>query len=92
MNQRLFASTANLAFTLAFVSLAPAPVAGQARPAAPKHWTAPRTPDGHPPSVVRRDDSDVGAAGQAGLGGAGGGGPLVLVFALLGSYDREKIT
>jgi hypothetical protein len=48
MKHRFLASTAALAFTLAVVSLAPAPVAGQSRLAPPKKWTPPRTPDGQP--------------------------------------------
>jgi hypothetical protein len=39
---------AALALTLVVAWLAPAPVAGQSRPAAPKKWTPPRTPDGQP--------------------------------------------
>ena len=48
MKHRFSASTAALAFTLAVVSLAPAPSAGQSRLASPKKWTPPRTPDGQP--------------------------------------------
>jgi hypothetical protein len=45
---RSLASTAGLALTLAVVSLAPIPVAGQSRPAPTKKWGQPRTPDGQP--------------------------------------------
>src|SRR5713101_8402920 len=48
MKHRFLTSTAALAFTLAIVSLVPAPAAGQSRPAPPKKWTPPRTPDGQP--------------------------------------------
>ena len=49
MKHRFLASTAALAFTLAIVSLVPAPAAGQqSRHAPPKKWTPPRTPDGQP--------------------------------------------
>lgn len=44
MNYRLLALAAALALTLAVVS----PLAGQSRPAPPKKWTQPRTPDGQP--------------------------------------------
>src|SRR5260370_42685975 len=47
MKHRFLTSICALAFTLAAVSLAPAPVAGQSRPA-PKKWTQPRTPDRQP--------------------------------------------
>src|SRR5258708_12340956 len=43
MKHRFLHSTAVLAFALAAVSLA-----GQSRPASPKKWTQPRTPDGQP--------------------------------------------
>ena len=45
MSNRFFDS---VAFTLAVVLLAPAPVPGQARLAEAKKWTAPRTLDGQP--------------------------------------------
>src|SRR4030088_2396561 len=44
MKHRFLCSMAALASTLALVSLAP----GQSRPAPPKKWTPPRTPDGQP--------------------------------------------
>jgi hypothetical protein len=48
MKHQCLTSTAALAFTLAVVSLAPTPVAGQTRLTPPKKWTQPRTPDGQP--------------------------------------------